>query len=117
MESEWMRFFLAYDPRPALRKISAPVLAISGSKDVQVVPELNEPEIRKALAEGGNPDYEIVRLDGLNHMFQMSGTGSMDEYATIQETFNPGALKVIGDWIVARTTPVGAAPRSDHRPL
>lgn len=106
MESEWMRFFLAYDPRPALRKISAPVLAVSGSKDVQVVPELNEPEIRKALAEGGNPDYEIVRLDGLNHMFQMSGTGSMDEYATIQETFNPGALKVIGDWIVARTTPV-----------
>jgi uncharacterized protein len=106
MLSPWMRFFLAYDPRPALRRISSPVLAISGSKDVQVVPDLNEPEIRKALAGGRSRDFEIVRIDGLNHLFQMSRTGSMDEYMSIQETFNPGALKVIGDWIIARTNPI-----------
>jgi hypothetical protein len=83
------------------------VLAITGTKDVQVLPRLNVPGIRKALTEGGNTAFEIVELEGLNHMFQMSQTGSMNEYVTIQETFNPAALKVIGDWIVRHTTPIG----------
>ena len=30
----------------------------------------------------------------------MSQTGSINEYVTIQETFDPAALKVIGEWIV-----------------
>ena len=68
---------------------------------------LNVPGIRKALTEGGNKDFEIVELEGLNHLFQMSQTGLMNEYVTIQETFNPAALKVIGDWIVRHTTPIG----------
>lgn len=104
LKSNWMRFFLAYDPRPALKKIKCPVLAIAGSKDLQVLPDLNIPEIKKALSEGGNPDFEIVVLDGLNHLFQKCETGSMNEYISIQETFNPLALQRIGDWIVAHTS-------------
>ncbi|MGE0555646.1 MAG: hypothetical protein AB7R55_19605 [Gemmatimonadales bacterium] len=34
------------------------------------------------------------------------GPGSIDEYRTIRETFNLEALKAIGDWIVAHTTPI-----------
>jgi hypothetical protein len=33
-----MREFLAYDPKAALRMITSPLLAITGSKDVQVNP-------------------------------------------------------------------------------
>ncbi len=106
MQGKWMRFFLAYDPRPALRNIKRPVLAIWGSKDVQVLPDLNRPEVEKALIEGGNTDYTMVELEGLNHMFQQADTGSISEYASIQETFNPKALDTIGDWIIARVTPV-----------
>jgi pimeloyl-ACP methyl ester carboxylesterase len=106
LEGNWMRFFLGYDPRPALAGIKCPVLAINGSRDTQVLPDLNLPEIRKALGEGGNGDFEIIVLDGLNHLFQTCDTGSMAEYITIQETFNPAALKIIGDWIVRHTTPV-----------
>ena len=105
LKGAWTRFFLAYDPQPALRRLSQPVLAITGTKDTQVLAPLNVPGIRKALTEGGNKDFEIIELEGLNHMFQMSGTGLMSEYVTIQETFNPGALKAIGDWIVRHTTP------------
>ena len=101
-----MRFFLSYDPRPALKQIKCPVLAIIGSKDLQVLPDLNMPEIEKALTEGGNKDFEMVELDGLNHLFQECKTGSMSEYVSIQETFNPLALEKIGDWIVEHTTPV-----------
>jgi len=33
----------------------------------------------------------------------MCETGAMSEYADIQETFNPQALKEIGDWIQSKT--------------
>lgn len=64
------------------------------------------PEIEKALASGGNKDVELVTLPGLNHLFQACETGSMSEYASIQETFNPEALQKIGDWITGHTTVV-----------
>ena len=57
-----------------------------------------------ALTEGGNRDFELVEMEGLNHLFQKCETGSIVEYATIDETFNPAALKRIGDWIVERTS-------------
>ena len=107
LKGPWTRYFMAYDPRPALRRLQRPVLAITGTKDTQVLASLNVPGIRQALTEGGNKDFEIVELEGLNHLFQMSQTGSMNEYVTIQETFNPAALKVIGDWIARHTTPIG----------
>jgi pimeloyl-ACP methyl ester carboxylesterase len=104
LQSQWMRFFLTYDPRPALTRIKCPVLAMIGTKDLQVLPDLNMPEIKKALTAGGNQDFEIVELEGLNHLFQQCETGAMSEYVTIQETFNPKALKKIGDWIISHTT-------------
>ncbi len=104
LNGNWMRFFLKYDPRPALANIKCPVLAIIGSKDLQVVPDLNMPEIRKALTDGGNKNFEIVVMDGLNHLFQKCETGEMGEYITIQETWNPEALEKIGDWIVGCTS-------------
>ena len=56
----WTRYFMAYDPRPALRRLQRPVLAITGTKDTQVLAPLNVPGIRQALTEGGNKDFEIV---------------------------------------------------------
>ena len=99
MQTPWMRFFLTYDPAPALEKITCPVLAIIGSNDKQVLPSINMPAIKSALERGGNDKYEMVELEGLNHLFQKSETGAVSEYASIEETFNPEALKRIGDWI------------------
>lgn len=59
------------------------------------------------MTEGGDKDFQIVELEGLNHLFQASVTGSMNESVQIQETFNPRALQAIGDWIVERATPIG----------
>jgi pimeloyl-ACP methyl ester carboxylesterase len=95
----WFRYFLAYDPRPALRSVKCPVLAINGENDLQVPPRENLPAIEQALEEGGNPDHQIVKLAGLNHLFQTSKTGSPSEYAKIDETISPAALEVIGDWL------------------
>jgi pimeloyl-ACP methyl ester carboxylesterase len=102
--SPWYRFFLTYDPAPALRKLRCPVLAINGEKDLQVDPKQNLPPIEKALQEGGNPDSTVKELAGLNHLFQHCQTGSPAEYGKIEETFSPEALQLIGDWIVERTS-------------
>jgi uncharacterized protein len=99
----WFRFFLTYDPRPTLRKVKCPVLAVIGEKDLQVPAQVNLRELEGALVDGGNPDYEVLELPGLNHLLQTAETGSPAEYSSIEETINPTALQVIGEWIVKHT--------------
>ncbi len=100
--SPWFRFFMRYDPAPMLERVECPVLAIGGEKDLQVEPNGNLAAIESALAAGGNPEYKVLELPGLNHLFQSCETGSPNEYATIEETISPSALEVIGDWILER---------------
>jgi len=101
--SPWMRFFLTYDPAPTLMKVKCPVLAINGEKDLQVPPEENLQAIEKALKAGGNRDYTVKELSGLNHLFQTAETGSPSEYARNNETISPAALELIGDWVSEHT--------------
>jgi pimeloyl-ACP methyl ester carboxylesterase len=98
----WFRFFVNYDPKPALTKVSVPVLVLNGELDTQVDADQNLPEIEKALKNGGNKDFTIKRLPSLNHLFQTATTGAFSEYAKIEETFDPATLKLISDWILKR---------------
>jgi fermentation-respiration switch protein FrsA (DUF1100 family) len=100
MNSAWMRYFISYDPAGALSKVTCPVLALNGEKDLQVPPKQNLPAIRKALEAGGNKHFEIVELPGLNHLFQTAKTGSPNEYAQIDETIAPVALETMSKWIL-----------------
>lgn len=101
--STYMRALLSYDPASLLPKITAPVLAINGSKDTQVPAWQNLPALRVLLA--GHPDATIVELEGLNHLFQTAETGAPGEYADIEETFAPLALETISSWLAARMLP------------
>ena len=96
----WMRHFLAYDPQPALQALTIPVLALIGDLDLQVSAELNIPALETALA--GNSDATVIELDGLNHLFQTATTGAVSEYGRIEETFAPGAIELVSDWILER---------------
>ena len=96
----WMRFFISYDPRPALEKVKIPVLAINGEKDLQVPPKENLSEIKAALQRGGNKNYEIHELKDLNHLFQTSQTGAILEYGSIEETFDEEAMDLMTQWIL-----------------
>jgi fermentation-respiration switch protein FrsA (DUF1100 family) len=101
--SPWMRFFARYDPAPALEKVSCPVLALAGELDLQVPVDQNLPVIEAALKKGGNADYAVIRLPGLNHLFQTCRTGVPAEYAQIEETMSPVALDTVAVWIRRRT--------------
>jgi len=96
----WMRYFLAYDPRPALAALDIPVLATIGTLDLQVSAADNLPEIETALA--GNADATVVEMDGLNHLFQTATTGAVSEYGVIEETMSPAVLDLVAGWITDR---------------
>jgi len=99
LTSPWFNYFLSYDPVPTLEKVNCPVLALFGSKDLQVLPEADKKVIEKALKKGGNTDFKTLIIPDLNHLFQECKTGSPSEYAKIDQTFSPIALKEISDWI------------------
>ena len=98
----WFRYFLTYDPRPTLAQVKCPVLAVIGERDLQVPSKENLPGIEKALQSGGNKDFTVRELEGLNHLLQKCQTGSPTEYGQIEETMSPMALELIGDWIQKR---------------
>ncbi len=112
MLTPWFRYYMAYDPRATLRKVRVPVLAVTGERDLQVVPAgENLAAIKEALKAGGNKDYTVMELPKLNHLFQTSETGSPTEYGRIEETISPAVLKLVGDWIVKHTASKTAKSR------
>jgi uncharacterized protein len=98
----WFRFFISFNPRPVLMKVSCPVLAINGERDLQVSAKENLSGIAEALKDGENKDYKVVSLPNLNHLFQTCQTGTISEYGRIEETISPVALKTISDWILTK---------------
>jgi fermentation-respiration switch protein FrsA (DUF1100 family) len=103
LRTPWMRFFLSYDPAAALRRVRCPLLALNGERDVQVPPRENLKAIGDALRAGGNRDFETKELPVLNHLFQTATTGSISEYARIEETMSPTALDEIAQWLARHT--------------
>ncbi len=96
----WMQFFIRHDPFTVLQRVKCPVLAINGSKDMQVLADLNLNEIERALKDGRNKNFKVVRLPNQNHLFQETeGSGTPEDYATIEQTFSPKTLSVISEWI------------------
>jgi uncharacterized protein len=104
----WFRYFLTYEPRPALLKVTCPVLALNGDKDLQVDSKINLPVIAASLKEGGNRDVTTKELHNLNHLFQTCKTGAVAEYGTLEETISPEVLQTVGDWIQQRTSKTGS---------
>ena len=98
--SPWYRYFLTYDPRPTLRAVRCPVLALTGEKDLQVPATANLAAIKAALDEGGNTRSQVEELPGLNHLFQHATTGSPAEYARIEETVATEVLEKVSGWIL-----------------
>jgi uncharacterized protein len=101
--SPWYRFFLAYDPIPALESLEIPVLALNGTLDLQVPFEANLAAISTALESAPTESFRTEALDGLNHLFQTASTGLVAEYALLEETFSPVALELVAEWITDAT--------------
>ena len=99
LTNPWMMYFIKYDPAPTLSKVKCPVLAVNGSKDLQVPSKMNLKAIKAAVRKGGNKNVTTKEYRGLNHLFQQCKTGSLDEYTAIEQTFSPQVMKDFSKWI------------------
>ena len=100
MSTPWMQYFLRYDPVPTLQRVKCPVLAVNGSKDMQITAKENLEAIGNALKSGGNNNVIIREYPDLNHLFQECKTGLSNEYSIIEQTFSPEVLKDLANWIL-----------------
>ncbi len=100
LTSAWGNYLLKYDAAAVLQKVTCPVLALNGEKDLQVPPKEDLAGIAAALKKGGNKNFKTVELPGLNHLFQQSKTGSPEEYEQIEQTFAPVAMEEMKNWIL-----------------
>lgn len=91
--SPWLNFFIDYDPSADISKTLCPVMAINGSRDVQVISSLNLAGIKAHLKP--NPKNIIKEYPSLNHLFQHCKTGNVSEYRIIEETVSPEVLEDI----------------------
>ncbi|WPO79056.1 alpha/beta hydrolase [Flavobacterium sp. KACC 22761] len=103
LTSPWMYNFIKLDPALFLQKVKCPVLALNGSKDLQVPAEINLEMIQGVLTKSGNKKVTTKVLPNLNHLFQECQTGSPIEYGAIEQTFSPIALEEISNWLLVQT--------------
>ena len=97
MQNPWIKWFIDYDPQGDIAKIKCPVMALNGSKDLQVIASQNLPAMRRTLPK--NKRNVIKEYPMLNHLFQHCTTGLPNEYGKIEETFSEEVLNDIIAWV------------------
>ena len=102
MRSAWMKYFLQYDPLPAIRKVHQPILILQGELDRQVTADQAE-LLAKAAREAGNGDVTARVFPGLNHLFLPAKTGAPLEYSSLSTSTIPDeVMKQLSDWLVEK---------------
>ncbi|MBQ7899008.1 MAG: alpha/beta fold hydrolase [Bacteroidales bacterium] len=99
IQTPYMAQFLTLDVRPLLADITCPVLALNGTKDVQVDFGSNLDALRKGLKAS---DANLIEsVESANHLLQQCKTGAVSEYRTIEETISPKVLETVIVWLSA----------------
>lgn len=102
LRSPWMRYFLSYDPLPAIRKVRQPILILQGELDRQVTAD-QATMLENASREAGNRDVTARVFPGLNHLFLPAKTGAVSEYSSLGTTSIPEeVMKQLVDWLTQR---------------
>jgi alpha/beta superfamily hydrolase len=109
VNARWYREILDFDPKVDLAQLHAPVLAITGSKDLQVDPD----DLGIIAATAAGP-VQTIRVPDLTHLMRRDpGTPTVAAYRRLlREPTDPEILAAVADWIAAH----GAAPSAGCRP-
>jgi pimeloyl-ACP methyl ester carboxylesterase len=104
--ARWQREFMAHDPRADLSRLVLPVLAVSGSKDVQCPPE----DLAR-VAELVPGPVEAHLLPDLSHLLRhQPAQGSVRLYRQeVRQGVDPRVLRLVVDWTVRTTARRGPA--------
>jgi pimeloyl-ACP methyl ester carboxylesterase len=96
MNAKWMREFMAYDPAQDLPKIRVPVLAITGSKDIQV-----DPADLERMAELVTSEFERHEVPDMTHMLRPEpGEPTLSTYKQqVRQPLDEQLLPLIAGWL------------------
>ena len=96
INAKWMREFLDYNPAVDFPNIKCPILAITGSKDIQV-----DPADLKKMEQLVKTDFESHELADITHMLRSDkGKPSLSTYkAQMTMPMDAGILNIILDWL------------------
>ena len=86
-----------YDPRPALRQLTRPVLAIFGELDEAVTVDPNRSVLEQMLREGEHPDFTIRVLPNTGH-----GMGFQEGSRAARSRYAPDYLDTMISWLLER---------------
>lgn len=95
--SPWFYTFIHLDPKPYIKRMQCPVMAIGGEKDLQVDVTANHALFAKYLPK--NPLHRFLSVPGANHMLQPCKSGSPSEYGAIEVTMTPDVPELISKWL------------------
>jgi len=87
----------SYDPRPALRQLTCPVLAIFGELDKAVTVDPNRTVLERMLREGEHPDFTIRVLPNADH-----GMGFREGSGADRSRYAPGYFDMMISWLLER---------------
>jgi pimeloyl-ACP methyl ester carboxylesterase len=100
INAKWLREFMAYDPAADLARISVPVLAITGSKDIQT-----DPADLERMARLVKAPFESHRIQNMTHILrEEKAEPSLSNYKReIKQPLEPQLLEIILPWLAVRT--------------
>lgn len=99
INAKWLREFMAYNPVVDMLKITIPVLAITGSKDIQVNPaDLEE------MAKIVKSSFESHIIENMTHILRIEdGEASISKYKEeLKKPIVPELLELILQWLEKR---------------
>jgi pimeloyl-ACP methyl ester carboxylesterase len=99
MRNSFNRDFLRTDPSASWMILQTPTLAMWGSKDVQVNPEVNLDILKQTSRRNPRSRTQWIVLPGLNHLFQECETGHPAEYELLGRGISDKALDAISKWL------------------
>lgn len=97
---------MSYEPLPALEQLKIPTLTLWGDKDTYVPVPQSVSIFKGAMAKAGNRRYTIKVFPGSTHSLLIEPTGSPSTGGT-ERNFTPGVWKLVTDWVLRQTRPVG----------
>lgn len=94
MNARWFREFMAYDPRADLDAAPSPLLAITGTFDLQSPPE----DLAAIATRTGGPTRTLA-LDGVSHILRTQQQPTMRTYrADAQRPIDERVVAIIAAW-------------------
>lgn len=99
--SAWNQYYLTTDPKATLEKVTVPVLALNGARDVVNDSEETTPLLEDALRVRSR-DHTVEVVPEMNHYMQTSRTGLISEVMSIEETVNEAMVKRLIEWLNGR---------------